>query len=557
MSTTKESPLERAERIRRSWKDALDVWGVNVNLGPPEPLQAKGKEHWGGNEPLAYIDLESRQVVVNFNLLERIGAAKSLTAVMAHEVGHHVKYPHTLGLAATLEVLEKRLIPGLTQSLTNIFFDLLVNQVVGETRADELCRVYQGFMQKAGENVPPLFNFYLAIYEELWGRPPGSLIGSGAEKTMEKDFPGFRADARLFAQTFYALPDMYLQFVYFCSRFITYLPDPSSFRYCFPLSGDVPRPDVDDYNGALGGNAQVERALEEARERGWLDENASALGDDDALSIIERISRGLPGTAAIPFRQALVSHHYKRLVDRYLIPLPTAPDPPPEPYLPSVTEEWELGDNPRAIDWTQSVLSLGPVAAVKPLRRELIPEEPTEHDLAVPAIEIYLDTSGSMPSPDERLNAMTLAAQILSAAAIRKGGKVRGIIYSWGPPKISDWMTDEETARVFLLNHSGGGTDYPFKLLRRLSQERSDAIRVVISDGDFLANLQGAGARDALLFGVEHSHRFVALLYVWGGTAEKELKALLGHPNFRLVQVTDLSKFGAMASGLADALFGK
>ena len=241
-----------AAYVARAWKDALAVWDVAVSLSPPEPFDGKGASHWNGNEPLAYIDLTTRQVVVNLPLLAKLRALSSLTAVLAHEVGHHVRFPHSLALAASLQLLEKRLIPGLKQSLTNLFFDLLVNEFVGRTRADELCRVYQGFVKDAKSPVP-LFSFYLAVYEELWGKPPGHLVPKKALASMAKAYPGWRAEARMFVQTFYALPGVHLQFVYFCSRFLRYIPDPEKLEYVIPLGHDVPEPDEDALDAAVRG----------------------------------------------------------------------------------------------------------------------------------------------------------------------------------------------------------------------------------------------------------------------------------------------------------------
>ncbi len=158
-----EAPVLDGPAVARAWTDALALWDVSVTLSPPVGVAGKGKSHRQGEEPLAYIDLVTRQVVVNLPLLEKLGAAKSLTAVLAHEIGHHVRFPHSLAVAASLQLLEKRLIPGLAQSLTNLFFDLLVNEFVGRTRADELARVYQGFVKDTKEPIP-LFCFYLAVY---------------------------------------------------------------------------------------------------------------------------------------------------------------------------------------------------------------------------------------------------------------------------------------------------------------------------------------------------------------------------------------------------------
>ena len=543
--------------ISAAWKDALAAWDVSVTLSPPQSFAGERASRWKGDEPLAYIDLETREVVVNFGLLEKLGAASSLTAVLAHEIGHHVRFPHSLALAASLQLLEKRLVPGLRQSLTNLFFDLLVNEYVGRTRKDDLCRVYQGFL-KGGEQPVPLFCFYLAVYEELWGKPPGFLVPKQALAGMDEAYPGWRAEARLFVQTFYTLPGIHLQFVYFCSRFVRYIPDPEKLVYVIPLGHDLPVPDEDALDAAVRGFGaeEADEALREARERGLLDESGlEERAAADPLESIDKMTRHLPGHSAAAFKQALVSRHYKRLVDEHIIKPPPA-SAAPEPSLPSVTEEWEWGDNPRAIDWTATVLSRGALGAAQPLQRTLEPEEPSPGAVVFPAVEIYLDTSGSMPNPATALNAMTLAAQILAASALRKQGVVRGVVYSSGRPLVSDWMYDEERARLFLLQYAGGGTDYPFDVLKASARDRADVVRVIISDSDFLANVQGQGAMDALRFAVDKSRLVVAFLAIDVEWARKTLAPVLGAPRFRLVPVGSLNDFARAAAGLADALFG-
>lgn len=557
--------------MRACWRDALALWEVKTVLSPPEPLRG-GADAWGGRDPLAYIDLASRQVVVNFRLLERIGARDSLTAVLAHEIGHHVRFPHTLGLAAELEVMERDLIPLLAASLTNLFFDLQVNEVVGQTRAGELAAVYRGFVARDAGAVTPLFHFYLAIYEALWGLPAGDLAPAAGAAAMERDYPGWRGDARMFVQTFYTLDDVHLQFIYFCSRFIRYIPDPEKLSTSFALSADVPQdPDAVPDDAPVGSDA-MERALEEARRRGWLTSQQAARALRDDTSQVKRATLHRPGSAAIPFKLAQSAETYRRLVDKYLIEPPPSPAQP-DPYLPSVEDAWDPGDGPRAIDWPATVLRHGPLAAVAPLKRELLPDDPIERRRGLPAMEIYLDTSGSMPSPVANVNAMTLAAQILSASVLRKGGTVRGVVYSadW---ILSDWMYHEEVARLFFLNYSGGGTIFPFPVLRTSCRERRDVVRVVVSDADFLWNLgmdgggeleriarerrHGKGPRRAstLEFALDRSLLVVALLGLPTdqGFSKQALGPVLGHPRFRLVRVADYTALALAARDLARAI---
>jgi hypothetical protein len=448
--------------------------------------------------------------------------------------------------------------PGLGQSLTNLFYDLLVNEHVGRTRAAELMAVYQGFVRLGSDDgVSPLFAFYLAIYEELWGQAPGSLVPKAALETLEGDYPGFRADARMFAETFYDLPTVTLQFVYFCCRFLRYIEEPSSFSYTIPMGSDMPEPGLEDYDEAVRGNPLTEEAVEEAKARGWLADAEVEDADTDPFKTIDRITQHVPGNQQGAFRRALVGRLYKRHVDRHLLPLPGTRSPP-EPSLPTVLTDWEPGDSPKAIDWTASVLTQGGLAAVRPQRRELEPDDPPPplDDTDLPAIEIYLDTSGSMPNPEQALNTMTLAAQVLSASALRKDGLVRAVVYSSGKPMVSEWMRDEEAARDFLLHYVGGGTQFPFDVLTRLVAERDDAIRVIVSDSDFLSNVRAGGAMSSLVDATRRSRLMVALLAASEGPVRQQMAAALAEERFRLAIVRDLQKFGAVAAELSRALFG-
>jgi len=544
------------EHIARCWREALALWDVQVRLSPPERHAPFHPDAPHANEPLAYIDLVKRQVYVHFTLLTQMEAEDSLMAVLAHEIGHHARFPHTLGWDAQLRVMEQRLIPGLKQSLTNLFYDLQVNEVVGRTHAEDLCRVYRGFQRTAKPAASPLFHFYLSIYEELWGRPPGDLVPQADLEPMEEAYPGTRAEARMFAQTFYALPDPRLQFLYFCATFIRYIERPDELTYLLPLGGDVSMPDVDDLDGALQGGGLWDEALDEARARDWLDAAIEAK-PQDPLEAIDRITHHLPGHAKGQVRRALVSRHYRRLVDRHILPLPSAPSRP-EPYLRTTPEAWEHGDDPSTIDWTLTVLSQGHLAAVSPLRRALEADMPPPSELGVPAVELYLDTSGSMPNPEHQLNSMTLAAQVLAASALRKKATVRGIVYSSGKPFVSPWMYDEERARDFLLHYIGGGTDYPFDLLAELSRERPDALRVIISDSDFLANVSAPAHLRLLVEATRRSRRLIALLALPDEQrARQVLQPVLNERGFRLVVVKWMSDFGPAAAELAQALLEK
>lgn len=557
---------DAAPDVEQAWRGALELWGEYVELSPPQPFDdSRGDDHWPGDDPLAFIDLQSRQVIVNYELLYVLGAAESLEAVLAHEVGHHVAFPRTLGELATLKLMEQRLLPRFGNSLVNLFLDLQVNEVVGRTHAEELSAVYRGFRDHRDQPPNPIFAFYLAIYEELWALRSGALVGDEAASWMDETYASWRADARMFTQTFYHLADTYLQFAYFCAVFLRYIRNPRTEEVVsvpkIPLGDDAPVASPGDYARAMRGveRGRAAQALDEAVEREWMDEEVI----DETMDGFELVDGALragggQGRGAAEFRRQVAERHYAHLVERHLIELPQTETSSEESLIPETLATWEVGDDPRSIDWVASTMERGPMAAVMPRKRVYVADDDHNSESGPASLEIYLDTSGSMPAPSRQFNAMTLAAQILSTTAIRSEGRVRAVIYSDGDPMVSEWMYDEVTARRFLMHYAGGGTHFPFDVLQRRADEEPGSIRVVISDSGFIMDLRRDDGPETLIEAARRSEAAVVVLAnvtTDGDSLERPARDALSHPDIELVTVGDLSELGRTARQLSDALF--
>ncbi|MFB6374353.1 MAG: hypothetical protein ABEN55_14830 [Bradymonadaceae bacterium] len=289
-----------------------------------------------------------------------------------------------------------------------------------------------------------------------------------------------------------------------------------------------------------------------------------AVDPDDAFGLIDELVEAGRGRGVSDFRRALVDREYARLVDRYLFELPSTDESEPDlPLVPTTVGPWEFGEAPSHIDWVESVARHGPMAGARPMRREYETDEPRSGRSAPTALEIYLDTSGSMPDPSRALNAMTLAAQILSAAAIRDEGRVRAVIYSAGSPMVTDWMYDEELARRQLLHFTAAGTQFPYDALEANSEDEPEAIRVIISDDDFVAEMRHKEemAAETLERAVERSHSLIMMLANWRAVQNRssgiveELEEAHSPADFQLLGVRDVSDLGSVTARLSDALF--
>jgi hypothetical protein len=541
--------------VARCWPRAQAYWSQFLLLGQPAEDSKQPS--------IAQIDLLSRQISLNTDLILAKKLTGSVEALLAHEIGHHVRFPGTLQTQARLRILERTLIPFDDYSVINLFTDLMINERLGAALKDQMVRVYQAFTSEPafhGEGkwkCDPLFLFYLGIYEELWRLDAGTLIGP-AMREFQGAFPSYRAEAIVLAQDLFTLgPNIYTQFLYLLSI---------ATRYLRPLLEDRPKaidpyqcgkgqPTPDDWGQALTPSARELEAIRRAREEGWFDDDQGKRLEE-AKDMESRMS-GLPGfgTADATMVPEAMAAYYRQKAEVYLL------RPPPqrrqgEAHTPTTLEEWETGDSPRDIDWLATLTYRGgDLGAALPMKRARVAEdEGFDVPMWQPRMEIYLDVSGSMPNPCLAVNAMTLAAQILSLGTVRAGGRVRALLYSTGPLLFWGWSRSETEISRFLMHYLGAGTEFPFEILHRSVEECRDdqPIRVVISDRDFDANFDTRmGNRETFREAAAQSARFILLQHI---ADEKRVPFYRGL-GATVIEVHTMDDFPRLATELAFALF--
>lgn len=548
------APIDTAglERIvAECWPRAQAFWSRFLLLRPPVD---------DSNQPsVAHIHLGTRQVALHFERIDNRGLEDCVEAILAHEVGHHVRYPATLAVQARLQLLERQLLPLEGYSVINLFTDLLINQALGPVYRDRLMRVYQAFTGESAWERDPAFLFYLGVYEELWDQEPGTLMGPD-RPAFARAYPDYRADAHLLAQDLFHLgPNLYTQFLYFLSVLSRYvLPDGDQ----LPVNGGPyacgrGEPSPEDWAEALTPSAREREALERALREGWLREELGRrmLG----AGALDRRIFGLPGQGGddATLVPEVMAAYYRQQAERFLL------RPPPqrllgEAVVPTTLEEWEPGEPLRDIDWLATLTQRGEVfGSAQPLKRLQIAErEGYDVPLWQPRVEIYLDVSGSMPDPRRTRNAMTLAAQILSTAAIRAGGWARAVLYSSAPVIHWEWCRSEAELSRFLMHYVGGGTDFPFDVLEQsvVACGTAQPIRAVITDRDFDSNYE-ARPQNAGIFtaAVRASPHFVLLLH----GPDPERSAVYQGLGAQVVAVEQMEDYPAMAAALSQALFAE
>ncbi len=555
-------PVSREElqsEMQRLWPAARAHWSRFLLLADPTDNDDQ--------QSIAQIHLISRQVSLNFPIIQKHNLIGSMEALLAHEIGHHVRYPGSLSVQARMRMLERSLLPFENFSLINLFTDLMINEQLGHRLKDQLIAIYQAFPPAASfhekdEKVKtpteqdPSFQFSMAIYEELWRLEPGELMGPTWE-SFENFFPGYRAEAQGLSQNVFPLgPNIYTQFLYFVSVLTRYLTLEGKAPHSRgPYQCDCDDPTPDDWADSLRPTATEREAVRKAIEKGWF-----AKSDEKRLSelsnIEERIAN-LPGEgrAAAQLVPEVMAAYYRQEAERYLF------RPPPqrrlgEAVVPSTLEDWEPGDPVREIDWLSTLLEKGEwLGAAQPVKRSHVAEnEGQEVQLWQPRMEIYLDVSGSMPDPRRSINTMTLAAQILLMGTIRAGGWVRALIYSSSPVLFWEWCRSEVELSKFLMHYVGGGTNFPFAILEQSVQEcrRDQPIRVIISDTDFDWNHDETPTNaESFLEAVRQSPHAVLLQH----RPESEYISKYRKLGATVIEVENLEDFPRLAADLTFALF--
>jgi hypothetical protein len=541
-----------AAAVAAAWPKAQAFWSKFLLLGAPVDNAAGGS--------VAQIDLGTRQVSLDLQLVRKKNLCGCLAGILAHEVGHHVRYPGTLAVLARMRLIERGLLPLKDYTLTNLFSDLMINDALRAPYGDDICRVYQSFAADYNWRADPAFIFYLTVYEERWGRAPGSLIGAKCAAEFGREYPGFRAEAQVLGQTLFALgPNLYTQFVYFVSVLSRYaiLRNGSEPTPADPYSCGCGDPSAEDWADALTPDAREREAVARARAEGWLsDQTAERMTDAQAT---DRRVAALPGqeagdTTRVP---EVMAAYYRQQAERFFM-VPPAQKRTGESTTPTAIDDWEAGDAVRDIDWGATLLQRGAtLGTIQPLKRQQVAEaEGHEVPLWQPRVEVYLDVSGSMPDPRRTRNAMTLAAQVLITGAIRAGGWARVTLYSTTNQQYREWSRSETELSRFLMQYIGGGTEFPFPVLRQSLAEcgADQPVRVVITDHDFNANYRARPDNAGIVAeAVARSPHVVLMLHAPDPTWTEQYKAT----GARVVVVKEMGDYPAMAAALAGALFDR
>lgn len=492
---------------RTAWPQALASWSRYTRLHDAllcRTTVAAAAEGLAGS--FAMIRLADQSVVIDMEAICKFGLQDYAVEILAHEIGHHVLAPASATDQFRLLARMRRALPTLEDKapmVANLYTDLCINDRLQRQCNLRMADIYRLLAREAATqraarrlNEPGmLWTLYLRIYETLWQLDKGCLGGTAATKEIDADaWLGARV-IRVYAN------DWMIGAGRFASLLLPYLVQDGG-------DDDALAPLHDTKEAAAGcvpGGLQaieadeIDGAIHPAR-----DPNITGL-DDDLAPEVQQPAAQARGQAREPFEYGeilraagiklsgheIAMRYYRERALPHLIPFPTEfGGPSGEPQLEAV-EPWEIGDPLDEIDWLQSVmLCPRPVPGLTTVRRVYSRDAAAARELAPIDLDMYVDSSGSMPNPQVATSYLALAGAIIALSALRAGSSVQVTLWS-GKSQVlgtAGFVRDSDEVLRVLTGFFGGATAFPIHRLRetyagRDKQARPAHILMISDDG--------------------------------------------------------------------------
>lgn len=494
---------ELLAKWQSAWEAALAHWSKYTRLHDPRLCRSSveaAKEGLSGS--FAMIRLADKSVVIDLQKVRDTGLDDHAVEILAHEIGHHVLAPATAIDHFRLLARIRRGLPTLEAHaplIANLFTDLLINDRLQRQAGLRMAEIYQAIRRhQGGVGGGRLWTLYMGIYEALWGLQRGSLGGPvDDDRLLADSWLGARL-VRVYGR------DWLVGSSRFSALVLPYLVD-----------------DADALGKAAALMHDTQEAGEGSEPIGISDLDPGELEDgvhpsaDPAITGEDTTGPpqppdpdgpgNAPGQRREPFEYGeilraagvrlsdteIAARYYREQALPHLVRFPVRiASRSTEPQLEGV-EPWEIGDPFDQIDWMQTLIqSPSPIPGLTTVRR-VYGEEPGSDTKVEPVdLDLYVDSSGSMPNPQQQVSYLTLAGAIIALSAMKVGARVQASLWS-GKHQLmctDGFVRDEKAVLAILTGFYGGGTAFPIHKLRdtyagRKPDDRPVHILVISDDG--------------------------------------------------------------------------
>lgn len=510
--------LAELHRLRDAWagrwEEALALWSRYVQLSSPRfCCTQKDEAREGLQSSFAMIRLNDHGVVISLRQVVEHGLQDFPLEVMAHEIGHHVYCPGDLTDHGRMLARIRRGLPGMENKagmIANLYSDLFINDRLQRAHDLRMDAVYRALNVKTNDG---LWNFYMRIYEILWGLPARTLTSPGFEipAAMEGDAQLGNRLIRTYAS------DHIRGSGRFAALCLPYLLEENqaheSMQALTPfLDADAPgagasgafpdgltRMDDDELTGSI--HPALEKKPIKPRDRSANTDSSDVSGPaQNQTSAGTEI--GHAGQYREPFEygqilqamgikldaQDMAARYYRERAMPHLVRYPVREMPAATEPLPEGLDTWEVGTPISRIDWVQTAIrSPLVIPGYTTVERVYGTTAGSDPQIEPVDLDLYVDCSGSMPNPGYATSFLTLAGAIIALSALRVGAKVQATLWSGANQFLSTdgFVTKEREIMRILTGYLGGGTAFPIHKLRDTyaARDRKTHILVISDDG--------------------------------------------------------------------------
>jgi hypothetical protein len=503
-----------ASRWQAAWPEALARWSPYTQLRPPTYYETDAAAGAGGMAgQIAAIRLHDQSVMVNLDTVRRLGLADHALAVLAHEIGHHVYVPGNLADNARMLAAIKPVLFGLPNDtahlVANLYGDLLLNDRLQRRAGVDVAAVYRRLREAAPAGDPTqTWRVYTRTYEHLWRLPPGTLAPPGVTDEMNADAALIARLIRHYAAHWLGGARRFACILYPYLQTDEEQKKAQTFT-CLGLgdlrcAGCAAVPDglcgIDP--AELGEDEEFDRELQGPGKEGWNRSKKRKRAPENTAPSAEG-----KGTPRRQFREPfeygellralgldlseheITTRYYRERALPHLIPHPSRLAPRAREPLAEGYETWDAGEELEQLDLFGSVLRSPELVPGVTTVQRVYGDTPGSDPAKAPLdLDIYIDSSGSMPNPAANVSYLALAGAILALSALRAGARVQVTLWSGAGQfeTTAGFVRDEKQILGVLTGYLGDGTAFPLHVLRDTYAERRPADPpahvIVISD---------------------------------------------------------------------------
>lgn len=478
---------------KAAWPGALDAWSKFTRLQNPRwCMNAEDCTREGISGAFAMIRLTDQAVVIDLPGVIAAHVENHPLEVLAHEIGHHMLAPASLNEHARCLARMRWALPTIENQaglVANLYTDLLINDRLQRSAGLSMAAVYTQLhdnaraaaaqsSDSAANQESGWWTLYMRMYEILWSLQRGTLTRAPLTDRIE-------GDAQLGARLIRAYARDWLdgsgRFAALCLPYL--LDDKDRLKRTMGGMLDTQSAGVGGMPGGLidiDGN-EVAGAIHPSQ-----DPELSGIDDPGGTPVRPGATAGKPaaGQAREPFAfgeilrsmgiklsaSDMAARYYKERAMPHLFKFPTRMLPESTDPLPEGLEPWDIGAPLEDADWFQSVLvSPRVVPGVTTVARSWGTSAGTLPGRNPINLDVYIDSSGSMPNPTVSTSYLTLAGAIIALSALRAGARVQATLWSGKNQfKVTDgFVRDEREIMAILCGFFGGATAFPIHLLRK------------------------------------------------------------------------------------------